>query len=223
MSVHREYVLRISPATENSGTRPDLRESKDGGKKDSGNDGEPIEIAPPELHGALAGLEDVLPGAGRLLRAAFDLKTSGAAEILSALGKIKTSARSEKSFVPFENQFDAKASEELPAADGQALDQPPDGLNNSGDSTPAGANAPAAPAPSSDGAGRGDLMNQMRQFQNAFQAQAPAISQQDAIELLSVIRQVGEAFFQQSQNGVTKQEFEREKIALRRLIESKGK
>jgi hypothetical protein len=49
------------------------------------------------------------------------------------------------------------------------------------------------------------------------------MSQQDAIDLLAVIRQLGEAFYQQGQNSVTRQDFEREKIALRRLIESKGK
>jgi hypothetical protein len=49
------------------------------------------------------------------------------------------------------------------------------------------------------------------------------MTQQDAAELAELMRQLGKTFFEQSDNNVSKQEFEREKIALRRLIESKGK
>ncbi|HEY2082655.1 MAG TPA: hypothetical protein VGI88_07695 [Verrucomicrobiae bacterium] len=124
--------------------------------------------------------------------------------------------------VPHEAQSDAKSLDEATTAKGDAPALPQNDYIDSG-----AAKMPNTVTHSSeppvDAQTHGDLANRMRQLQNAFQNQEPGMSQRDAVELLSVIRQLGEAFSQHARNNVTKQEFEREKIALRRLIESKGK
>ncbi|HWD94103.1 MAG TPA: hypothetical protein VG938_17360 [Verrucomicrobiae bacterium] len=182
-----------------------------------GEDTNIFESAPDaELNTALQTVNDLLPGADRLLRAAFDLNEPNHSANSPALGT--ENVRSEVSSAPPINQ--SKPAEELSAADSQLFGQPQNDPGNGGsDTTEFGAtNEPGGFAQTSAG-----LANQVRQFQTALQSHAAAMSQQDAADLLAAIRQLGETFFRQSQNNVTRPEFEREKTALRRLIESKGK
>lgn len=68
---------------------------------------------------------------------------------------------------------------------------------------------------------RTELAQRAAALQKEFQNQGPAISHQDAAELLQLMRTVGEHFFEQGQNSVTKKQFQQELTALRRLIETK--
>jgi hypothetical protein len=224
MSVDREYALRISTVAGTSSAHV-AKDVKDAGP--SGSENLNLETHGLELDRLFQGLNDFLPGAGRLLRAAAELKSSNQSGILSALENIESGPRPEGFLAPAGSQ--SKALPELDTADDRAFAQPLNDLNDSGrDIIDADAMKGSGVIAQSDGfpadaQTRTDFANQVRQFQKAFQSQGSTMSQQDATDLLGVIRQLGEAFFQQAQNGVTKQEFEREKIALRRLIESKGK
>lgn len=65
------------------------------------------------------------------------------------------------------------------------------------------------------------LLTEARQAYSTHQSQGPTMSRQDATELLVILRQLGEAFFQQGRDGVTRQELRRELDGLRRLMENK--
>ncbi|HEX4262741.1 MAG TPA: hypothetical protein VH597_00265 [Verrucomicrobiae bacterium] len=226
MSVDREYTLRISTVAGNPAARSATKDVNDVGA--SGNENlNTLETHGLELGHLLQNLNDFLPGSNDLLRAAVELKSSNQSGILSALESIKSGTRAEGSRTPAEGQSDALP--EFDTANDRVFSQPPNDLNssrrNSLDADPAKKSGLIEQSDGflADTQVRSDLANQVRQFQKAFQSQGQAMSQQDAADLLGVIRQLGEAFFQQAQNSVTKQEFDREKIALRRLIESKGK
>jgi hypothetical protein len=218
MSVDRQYAPRISTETGNASGLPAAGVVKDTGiSRKVGEDIDTFESAPDaELNSALQTVNDLLPGADRLLRAAFDLNEPNPSQNSPALGK--ENVRSEVSSAPPIDQ--STSVEELTAVDSHPFGQPQNDPGGSGNGTTefGATNEPGGFAQTSAG-----LANQVRQFQTALQSHAATVSQQDVADLLAVIRQLGEAFFQQSQNNVTKPEFEREKTALRRLIESKGK
>ena len=224
MSVDRNYTLRASPDAESSGVRQTARNLKDAGVggKTTGEDLNVFEMHRPELRDLIRGLNDVVPGISRLLRAAFDLKTPGATAIPSSFEEGNANGQPETASAPRGIQSDATSLEEVTTANSGVPPLPQNDYIDSG-----AANIPNTVTDSSEspvGAQtHSDLAIRMRQLQNAFQNQEPGMSQRDAVELLSVIRQLGEAFSQHARNNVTKQEFEREKVALRRLIESKGK
>jgi hypothetical protein len=227
MSVDREYMPRISTMAENSSARQTAGDVKDAGTdgKAAGEDINVFEKVPDvEMRGLLENLNDVLPGAGRLLRAALELNMPG---IFSTFESVKESARAEAPSAPPINQ--SKSLEESVVADSLPFSQPQNDPSNAGHDPgefgPPSGEGGVAPSNESlvDVQTRAGLANQVHRFQKAFQTQGPAMSQQDAVDLLAVIRQLGEAFYQQGQNSVTRQDFEREKIALRRLIETKGK
>lgn len=222
MSVDRNYTLRISPDAQSSGVRQTARKDARVEGKTAGEDLNVFETHHPELQDLLQGLNDVVPGVGRLLRAAFDLKARSATAIPSSFEESNANGQPEIASVAHGARSDAKSLYETTMAKGGPLALPQNDYIDSG--------APNTPdsvthssEPPVDAQIHSDLANRTRQLQNAFQNQEPGMSQRDAIELLSVIRQLGEAFSQHARNNVTKQEFEREKIALRRLIESKGK
>jgi hypothetical protein len=70
---------------------------------------------------------------------------------------------------------------------------------------------------------RAELMARAKNLQKEFKNQGAAMTQQDAMELLDVIRQMGEAFAQSQDRTMSKEQVKAEIQALRRLIESKGK
>lgn len=68
---------------------------------------------------------------------------------------------------------------------------------------------------------RTELMQRARELQkNALTGSNP-LSKQDAAELLQLMRELGEKFFEQGANAVTKTQFQNEVQNLKRLIESK--
>jgi hypothetical protein len=223
MRVDRNYTFRVSPDAGSSGARQTARNLRDAGveKKTADEELNIFETHRPELRDLLRGLNDVVPGAGRLLRAAFELKTPTATAILSSFEESKASGQPETAAGPRGAQSNAKSLDEA-AANGGAPALP---QNDYIDSDAANRPSPVTHSsePPVDAQTHSDLANRTRQLQDAFQNQEPGMSQRDAVELLSVIRQLGDAFSQRARENVTKQEFEREKIALRRLIESKGK
>lgn len=87
-----------------------------------------------------------------------------------------------------------------------------------------GANAGPGPqvatAPSSPGA---ELMTRARQLERTLPEQNPGLTLADVAELLSLVRRLGQLFFEQGRDKVTHQQFQAEIGSLKRLIESKGK
>jgi hypothetical protein len=84
----------------------------------------------------------------------------------------------------------------------------------------AGSGAVIATAPSMPGA---ELMTRARELQRELPNQNPGLSQADVAELLSLVRRLGQLFFEQGRDKVTHQQLQAEIASLKRLIESKGK
>jgi len=68
---------------------------------------------------------------------------------------------------------------------------------------------------------RAELMDRARVLQKEFADQGAGMSHANMMELLQLIRLLGEKVFEQGQGAVTRQEFRREVQSIRRLIESK--
>ena len=221
MSVDREYMPRISAVAENSSPRQ-AAGTVDAGDFAEGDLGIIEKTLETDLHGLLKSPNEALPGAQHLLRAALELNKPDRSTSLSDFKNAGEEAKAEGSRGSPINSSLAESA--VPAS--SAFQQPGDDPEKIGREFHAPRESEFIAPSNESGVGAqigAGLANQIHQFQKMFQAQAPVISQQDASDLLAAVRQLGEAFFQQSQNGVTKQEFEQEKIALRRLIESKGK
>lgn len=71
---------------------------------------------------------------------------------------------------------------------------------------------------------RDELMTRARELQRELTGQQDfGLSQADMAELLSLVRRLGQIFFEQGRDKVTHQQLQAEVAQLKRLIESKGK
>jgi hypothetical protein len=68
---------------------------------------------------------------------------------------------------------------------------------------------------------RAELVNQVRQLQTSFHAQAPVITRQDLAEMLSVVHQLKDMFLERESKNVTRQELKSELQALRLVMEGR--
>ena len=228
MSVDREYTVRIPTDAEKSGVRPTAQDVKDTGviEKNPGEDLKVFETQSRALYALIGELNNLLAGTSLLLRAAFDPQNTGAIEIPSAIKSTNASIQPAPPPGLPTAPADTKPFEDEPTA---AVEQAvaPDDYDTrqhiERDATITHTAARQTGESIIDAQTRTDLINQARSLQNVAPSRGVGLTQQEAAELAELMRQLGKAFFERSDSNVSKQEFEREKIALRRLIESKGK
>ena len=67
------------------------------------------------------------------------------------------------------------------------------------------------------------LLDRGKRLQSEFLDHGPNMDRNDMLELLGIMNQLGQMFREKSAQNITKQEFQSEIAALKRLIESKGK
>lgn len=211
MSVDREYATHISKTVAHPGATESTPEFT---KEDSSAEGKivPDERLPrPDLNALLEQLNNVLQPIVGILQTGFTEKAPTPAS-LDEMNQRQILGDAANYTPPSD---DARR-EEFPPQNG-------DGHFQSVESSPKDSETPSEFTRNfTTGNDMGvELINQARLIHSTFQSHSPGISQQDAAELFTILRQLGEAFSQQGRTGVTRQELKRELAALRQLMESK--
>jgi hypothetical protein len=220
MSVDREHTLPVSSANEHSQAQlsgHELNETVPAEKNFAG-DAASAPAKDPELNELLGKLNEVLSKIAAVFQTAFNLEMPATPSLLGSIGKNDSNPEGQ-----------SRTSNNTPGESVATDEQSFPGMERPSSTpqrvVPAISNERAAAEPvpvfanqTRIGAG---LIDQARQIHAAFQSQTPAITQQEAAELLAVLRQLGQSFFEQGRNGVTKQELKRELDALRHLMESR--
>jgi hypothetical protein len=228
MSVDREYTVRIPTDAEDSGAQRTAQDLEETGavEKNANEDLNAFQTPGRELNALIGELSDLLAGTSLLLRTAFDSQNSGAIEIPSANKGTNAGSQSAPPPEVAINRGDAKSfADEPTTAVEQSVATGDKGSHQhiEADATIMHTTARQAGESVIDAQTRMDLMNHVRSLQTVAPSHDAGLTQQDAAELAELMRQLGKAFSEQHNHNLSRQEFEREKIALRRLIESKGK
>jgi hypothetical protein len=229
VSIDRNYTIRVHTVAENSGARKTARVLKRNANTSGQNadDGlKDFEAHGRELLDLVHELNAVLLSTSLLLRDTFDPKIPDTVGISSAIERINPAGPSEQP----SNQAGVRLLEQIPAtASDQAVTEARGDLDNVTRKYPDSSTMITQPRaqqsrePGIDDRTHAEMSYQIQRIQKEFQTQGPSGSDRDVLESLSAIPRLSQALFDQSQNTVTKQQFQQELAALRRLIESKGK